>query len=83
MKAIKITIRKESDTYIALFNHCGGGTQGHSLSELLDNCKEVLELTLCPVCSNPLMGKEHKRKGQKFGMCSKCWDKAGKFGGVQ
>jgi len=45
-KPIQITIFKDEDkkTYIATFNHCGGGTQARTMNKLLDNCKEVIWL---------------------------------------
>lgn len=45
-RPIQITIFKDEDkkTFIATFNHCGGGTHARSMNELLDNCKEVIWL---------------------------------------
>jgi hypothetical protein len=61
-KPIQITIFKDEDkkTFIASFNHCGGGTQARTMNKLLDNCKEVIWLV------NDAMKDKAKKTSKKL-----------------
>jgi predicted RNase H-like HicB family nuclease len=59
MSPIKITVKKEGDTYVAFFNICGGGTDGKTIKELMKNCAEVIELT------KEVLEDEYKKEDRK------------------